>query len=324
MLSYPNNLKHSYKSRYKIYKTNNTFDFWRFIFNDENIDACINQVCKKKSKSKKQRIFRNQILQDIPKYRSRIKNILANNCFSPVYKNIILREGKKQRSVDVSRIFPDRVIFLLIHKALTPQITKRLSPYSFAGVKDRGLHQCVKNMSKTIKKLKKNNCPVFCLSLDLKKFFYNIDNNILFIKIINTLKPDINTIKLLQKVIFKFKGLPLGSSLSQNLSNLYLSDVDAIFSNVKGYFFRYCDNIFIFNKSKSFLKSLINSIKNIIRNLKLDFSFFELIRLKNTTCIRCLGVLFYKDITLLQKSITKKINYKIHFNNFSDIAFIKN
>jgi RNA-directed DNA polymerase len=115
------------------------------------------------------------------------------------------------------------------------------------------------------------------LKCDIRKFFANIDHEIL-VNILVEYIPEKNILGLLKNVIESFEtkpgvGLPLGNLTSQLFVNIYMNKFDQFMKHrlkVK-YYLRYCDDFVIFSEDKIWLKKQIPIIAEFLRkNLKLE------------------------------------------------------
>lgn len=117
------------------------------------------------------------------------------------------------------------------------------------------------------------------LFIDIKKYFQNIDHEILK-KLITPflLNYDKDIIDLIYYIIDNSsnntKGLNLGSEAPQILALYYLTPVDTFVKIVKSikYYGRYMDDIFIISDSKEELTNILSDIEEILLNLKLEIN----------------------------------------------------
>ena len=113
---------------------------------------------------------------------------------------------------------------------------------------------------------KNNTKTCWVLKCDIKKFFTNIDHNIL-LEILNEYIPDKNIILLLENIIGSFQvkngvGLPLGNLTSQLLVNIYMNKFDQFMKHeIKAkYYIRYADDFVVFHEDKLYLEGLVTEI----------------------------------------------------------------
>lgn len=147
--------------------------------------------------------------------------------------------------------------------------------------------------------------------LDIKKFYENVDHNILKTLLRKKFK-DKDLLKLLDEIIDSNPvGLPLGSLLSQYLANFYLCYLDHYIKEDLGvkYFFRYMDDFIILSNSKQELHLILYKIKKYLNNnLKLEVKDNYQVFPVEIRGIDFVGFVHRKNYTLLRKTI--KQNYK--------------
>ena len=115
--------------------------------------------------------------------------------------------------------------------------------------------------------------------MDIKKYFDNIDKDILF-QILKRKITDKKLLRLLQEIIYsnctkeelenassKRKGLPIGNYTSQIFANIYLNELDQyIKHSLKGkYYFRYLDDMILLVETKKEAKMCLKKIKEFLK-----------------------------------------------------------
>jgi len=143
--------------------------------------------------------------------------------------------------------------------------------------------------------------------LDIKKFYPNIDHEILKQLLRKKIK-DNDLLWLMDEIIDSADGLPIGNYLSQYLANYYLTFFDHWIKENKSvkYYFRYADDIVVLHSSKPYLHQLLFEIKIYLNeNLKLivkdNYQVFPV----EARSIDFVGYRFYHTHTLLRKGIKK-------------------
>ena len=144
---------------------------------------------------------------------------------------------------------------------------------SYACIKNRGMHKASMDVQKTMKHCKRIWQNYYILKMDIRKYFQNIDKDILM----NILKRKVKEeklVKLLEKIVYSNsgkKGLPIGNYTSQIFANIYLNEIDQYIKHelkVK-YYFRYMDDSILFVKTKKEAIELLEKIKNYLK-IKLE------------------------------------------------------
>ena len=172
----------------------------------------------------------------------------------------------------------DRVIHQALFRILYHYFAKKFIFDSYSCRLNKGNHKAVYRLDTLIRKASLDyQKPVFALKCDIKKFFANVDQEILLSLLQKTIK-DQDTIWLIKKIIDSFsrsqgKGLPLGNVTSQLFSNIYLNELDYFVKhNLRQKFYiRYCDDFISLHQDKKYLENLVPQIANFLRvSLKLE------------------------------------------------------
>ena len=202
------------------------------------------------------------------------------------YKIFYVTEPKL-RKIEKSR-YIDRIVHrFVVDNFLQEYFVKSFIPTSFACIKKRGTHRAVLTVQKGMKHCQRICESYYILKMDVRKFFDNIDKDILF----NILKRKIQDKKLLwllREIIYsnctkeekeniqeKKKGLPIGNYTSQIFANIYLNELDQYVKHKLHckYYYRYMDDAIILVKTKSEAKEILNKIRKFLEeNLELELN----------------------------------------------------
>jgi hypothetical protein len=128
-----------------------------------------------------------------------------------------------------------------------------------------------------MKEAKKDYGDFFILKMDIKKFFYSINQSILF-DIIKKYMCDKKLLELSSKLIFSDRekvGIPIGNYTSQYFANMYLNELDYYVKHklkIK-YYLRFMDDFIILVDNKETAKIVFKKVENFIKiNLDLDLN----------------------------------------------------
>lgn len=165
----------------------------------------------------------------------------------------------------------DRLVHRAIYRQLYPFFDKTFAFCSFSCRNNRGTHRALKDFRSANYKTSKNNTKTcWVLKGDIKKFFANIDHQIL-IKILTKYISDQDILWLLKQVIKSFNtkpgiGLPLGNLTSQLLVNIYLNEFDQFVKHkLKAkHYLRYADDFVLISTERIWLEQQIPLIKNFL------------------------------------------------------------
>ena len=287
------------------------------IIDSENIRKAIRQS----SKRKRDRKVVQQVLQNEDHYIKVIQDILTNDKFT-IRKHTpkIIDDGfqHKQRKIIQPDYKYEQIIQHALMQVLIPIFERGMYTYSCGSIPNRGNSYGKKYIEKIIKKDKIN--TQYVLKIDIKKFFENIDHEILKKKLERIIH-DKKVLKVLYTIIDSYDdGLPLGYYTSQWFANFYLQELDCfIKQNLRvKYYIRYMDDMVLFASNKEelyYAKEAIESFVNLKLNLELksNYQIFKLAKNKNDSgrCLNFMGYKFYIDKTILRKNIMLKTTRKI-------------
>lgn len=167
----------------------------------------------------------------------------------------------------------DRVVHQAVFRILYHYFDTQFIFHSYSCRLKKGTHLAVKNLEKFTRIASLNyQQPIYALKCDVKKFFANIDQQIL-LSLIKKKVNDADTLWLIETILFSFveqpnKGLPLGNVTSQLFSNIYLNELDQFIKHSlkQRFYLRYCDDFIILHQNREYLESLILAINNFLKN----------------------------------------------------------
>jgi len=191
----------------------------------------------------------------------------------------------KPRSIHKATV-RDRLLHHAIYRILYPGFDKKFIHDSYSCRVNKGTHKAINRFRQMFRKVSKNNTRTcWVLKCDIKKFFANIDHEILK-NILSKTVFDTDTLWLLGRVIDSFnashiyaiadmckRGLPLGNLTSQLLVNVYMNEFDQFIKRelkIK-YYIRYADDFVILSEDKNKLSLILQYIVVYLKKeLKLD------------------------------------------------------
>jgi len=234
-----------------------------------------------------------------------IINMLNNGVVGHKHYNIFLIFEPKCRLV-MSLSVKDKVInHFVTRNILEAKLSKYLDCRNVATRKGMGTDYAIKKVIKYINILKRKYKIFYVLKLDISKYFYCIDHEVLKGLLIDKLDDyeynivseiiDTTNKEYINKTINKLKedrdipnylygkGLPIGNMTSQFLSIYYLYKLDYFIVHDLGlkYYIRYMDDFIILDSDLEKLKEAkemeyklkVNGKKTWINNMKYGFSF---------------------------------------------------
>ncbi len=129
-----------------------------------------------------------------------IYEILKSKNFKHQKYNIFLYREKKYRLI-MSECLTDKIInHLISEEVLLPLIEPKLIDTNVATRRGKGTSFGIKYLKKYINKIKVNNPNFYILQLDVKKYFYNIDHEIVMSKLKNLID-DEDVLNILEEIL---------------------------------------------------------------------------------------------------------------------------
>lgn len=250
----------------------------------------------------------------------KIHNSLLNKTYRTSEYYIFDLYEPKKRQISSLPYYPNRIVHHAIMMVLEPIFTRCFIAQTYSCIKSRGIHKCLKDLNKALKD--KDN-TVYCLKLDIKKFYPSIDINILKRKLRNKFK-DADLLWLLDEILDSNRpGVPLGNYLSQWFANFYLNDFDHWLKQEKKikYYFRYCDDLVILHSDKEYLHNLRKEIEVYLKEyLNLSLSNYQVFPVGKRG-IDFVGYKSFHTHILLRKSIKKRFKRMLkRYKNRKSIA----
>jgi len=241
-------------------------------------------------------------------------------------KTFILRDPKT-RKISKSD-FRDRVIHHALCNIIEPIFEKTFIYDSYANRIGKGTQKAIERFDTFKRKASKNNTrTAFVLKCDIKKYFDNVDHNIL-IKIIDEKVKDKRVIWLVKTILQNHhaqkegKGMPLGNLTSQFFANVYLNELDQFVKHElkMKYYIRYVDDFVIFHDSRLRLEEYRMKIDDFLQK-RLDLTLHpeksKISFIKQG--IQFLGFRIFYHHKLLKKNNVRSVIRKI--SSFKDESY---
>lgn len=267
---------------------------------------------KKARKDKKSRwgIVKHDKWKD--KENAKLKNDLEKLTYKTSEYSTFKIYEPKERVIFRLPYYPDRIAHHAIMNIMEPIWTKIFIKNTYSCIKGRGIHKLHKDLSKDLRKYP--NETVYCLKMDIKKFYPSIDHEILESILKKKIK-DKKLMAILHEIIHSAKGVPIGNYLSQFFANLYLAYFDHWLKEEVGlkFYYRYADDIVILHSDKNFLRNVLVAIKLYLKHvLKLELKSNYQVFPVESRGIDFVGYKFYHTHTLLRKSIKQRLNRQVN------------
>lgn len=208
----------------------------------------------------------------------------------------------KEREVFRLPYFPDRITHHAIMNVLEPIFVSVFTADTYSCIKGKGVHAASYALRAALKDVSGTQ---YCLKLDIKKFYPNIDHWTLKTLLKRKFK-DKDLLWLLFEIIDSAPGVPIGNYLSQYFANFYLAYFDHWLKEQKRvkYYLRYADDLVILAPDKPSLHKLLADIKTYLNtNLKLTVKSNYQIFPVAARGIDFVGYVHYHKYVRMRKSI---------------------
>lgn len=174
----------------------------------------------------------------------------------------------------------DRIVDLLLYRALTERLHDWFSPNAYA-YRDRtfSLDQCQSRVARIIAG---SRAPVYVLKRDVRDYFGSVDHELLLGKLSELVDRDDYLFDLLrQRIQFSYRnalgdhtstrGIPFGCSIACAFANIYLTGMDREIENVESVrYFRYADDILVLSPFSDAAARSAEIIDDAFARLKLQ------------------------------------------------------
>ena len=269
------------------------------IYDLDNLYLAYSKAKQGKSKTKGVLQFEKDLDENV----LRIQKELMEETYTTSEYNVFVIRDPKERTI-YSLPFRDRVVQHAIMNILENIWTSVFISHSYSSIKGKGIHGAWMHIRRDLKNRKET---IYCLKMDITKFYPSIDHSIMK-QIIRKKIKDAKLLALLDGIIDSAPGMPIGNYLSQFLANLYLSYFDHWLKEVKRvkYYYRYADDLVILCDNKEALHQLRTDIDNYLSGnlnlrLKQNYQVFPIA----SRGIDFIGYVFFHTHTMLRKRIKK-------------------
>lgn len=262
------------------------------IFTKENLYLAYEDA--KKGKRKKREVFEFgvNLVANIEDLHNRIH---TDSYFPDPYYIFTVSEPKPREIYAPS--FRDIVVQHAIYRIIYSIFNSTFISTSFACRKGYGTHKCT---DKAQRYMRACDGEEYYHQLDIRKFFSNIDRDILRVLIEKKIK-DMRLVDIMMMFTGKDKGIPIGNLLSQLYALIYLNSLDHFVKEnlrIKKYI-RYVDDFVIFGVSRLQCKYYKDLIVNFLKDLKLELSKFNIKKIRKG--INFVGYRTWKNKRFIRK-----------------------
>lgn len=226
------------------------------------------------------------------------------------YRQFFVYDSKK-RLIKVAP-FRDRVVHHALCNIIEPIFDKGFIYNSYACRKGKGTHRALEKLHIFLKK-SDNEINSYCLKCDIKKYFDNINKDILSRFVRRRIKDD-RIMWLINEIIYSDIssgdiGVPIGNLTSQLFANIYLDKLDQYIKchlKVKHYL-RYMDDFLILRRDKKTLDLFRIKVEKFLnRYLRLELNYKRVGIFPMRLGVDFLGFINFYSYRLIRKSSIKR------------------
>lgn len=219
----------------------------------------------------------------------------------------------KQRIIK-SLPIEDRILHQwLVEEFIKPYYVPRFIDDTYACLEHRGNHAAAYRIQAYMRKMYASYGKYYILKMDISKFFYRIDKDILF-GIIKKSVADPALLQLIYNVIYDDEtekvGIPIGNYTSQYFANIYLNELDQYCKRVLKikYYVRYMDDFIALAPNRQTAKLWYDAMQKFVEtklNLTLNpkSKYFP-----SGHALEFVGYKIFETRMLLRKRSKRKFN----------------
>ena len=284
--------------------------FYKKIISVENLLGAWEDFVVNKRQRSDVRLFSQKLLQNILSLNCDLSNL---NYKHASYEQFCIRDPKP-RTIHKACV-RDRLLHHAIYRQIQPFFDKTFIYDSYSCRIEKGTHKAFEHVKQKSRRISGNfSAPCFALKCDIKKYFDNVDHQILS-GLLERRIGDKLLIQLLTEIIGSFsvspgKGLPLGNLTSQLFANVYLDPLDKFVKHRLGAknYIRYADDFLLIDQNADLLMKYFTEIDRFLKNeLKLLIHPNKISLRKFSQGIDFVGYIALPHHSLPRKSTVKRI-----------------
>lgn len=245
------------------------------------------------------------------KYLNELREAIINfEYHTSEYTSFIKNDGVKVREIFKLPYYPDRIFQWALIQVIEPYLLRNLTDDTYSALPGRGTYAAYKKMIKALRIDPAG--TMWCLKIDVKKYYPSIDKKILYEKFERIIK-DKGILFYIDEIIYSTPGstgVPIGNYFSQYSGNIYLSGFDHWVKEQKHvkWYFRYMDDMVFLAATKEELQQLIQDVISYLWNelrltVKPNWSIFFV----DERGIDFIGYVFRHDSIRLRKRIARTL-----------------
>lgn len=275
----------------------------------ENVRAAILNA----SKQKRSRVCVQKVLANLDEYAHKLSEDLSNETVKLMPYTVMFKtEGSqnKMREIHKPRFWPDQCVHWAVYNVLGPKLFRHFYQISCGSVPGRGAHYGKRFICKWLRDDRKH--TKYYLKMDVRHYYPSIPNERMKTALRTKIK-DERLLRLLDRIIDKDQGQPIGVLLSQVFANLYLTPLDYYIKQTlrAAHYIRYMDDMVVFGNSKRALHKMRREIENWLHNAGLEMKPNWQVCRTDSEPLDFMGFRFYRDHTALRRSIMLRITRRV-------------
>lgn len=257
------------------------------------------------AKGKQDRYDVKEVLDDLDHYVDKVYDLLVAQTFipcTPRKKQVYDTCGKKWRTIEYVKFFPDGIIHTLAVMALEPTIMRGMSHWCCASIPGRGSKHAIKRVKRVIHHDKKGSR--YICKLDVHHYYHSVNRRKLIWALARKVK-DKKFLRLVWSILQTCEeGLAIGFYICQWLANFYLERLDRYITTLDGvkHSVRYMDDIVLFGPNKKKLHRARKAIATYLHGLSLRLKGNWQIYPLKARPLDFVGYKFYRDRITLRKA----------------------
>jgi retron-type reverse transcriptase len=186
-----------------------------------------------------------------------------------------VRDGRKPRLIEAPA-FRDLVVQHAVYAAVSPVLERHYIDTNFACRVGKGTHKAADWLQAAMRRA---NRTAWVLHIDVRKFFYSLDREVLAELLARFIKCD-RTLYLMRLFAVRLErtGVPIGNLLSQTFANVYLNSLDQYCKRTLkvGDFARYMDDSIMLPPDRATGERWLEAIRQHLALLGLEISHYSL------------------------------------------------
>jgi retron-type reverse transcriptase len=285
------------------------------MLSTEHLFQCWNHFRQGKRKRKDVQYFERHLEDNLFALREELRDL--NYQHGPYHQFLVF--DPKQRFISKARV-KDRVVHEMVHSVLSGEFDQEFIFHSLSSRVGKGTHLGISLLQRMIRRVSCNGTKAcFGLKMDIKRFFDTVDQQILK-TLIRKRIDDEKFLKITEIIIDGFRtdqtqrGIPLGNVTSQLFANIYLHELDLFVKHElrESYYLRYCDDFIFLSHNENHLKSLIDPIREFLKNrLRLELHPSKIVLKKLSQGIDFIGYVLFPKHTLVRTRTKQRMFKKL-------------